>query len=80
LVDKNKTTTNQLVSSINDFERSRVAALDNYVNSLSSMNKRTAHEYSLRLNRFQHFVLSRYGVTLDDIISRINEGSDNIAR
>ncbi|MDQ3902260.1 MAG: tyrosine-type recombinase/integrase [Thermoproteota archaeon] len=77
MVDKNKTTTNQLVSSINDSKRSRVAALDNYVNSISSMNKRTAHEYYLRLNRFQHFIMSRYGVTLDDIISRINEGSED---
>jgi integrase len=41
------------------------------------MNKRTAHEYYIRLNKFQDYVSNRYNTTLDNIISKINEGSED---
>jgi hypothetical protein len=49
------------------------------------MNKKTAHEYYIRLINFQNFVIGRYktknGVErktiLDNIITRINEGLED---
>ena len=51
------------------------------------MNKRTAHEYYLRLTSFQNFVIDRSEaknktklpakLALDNIITQINKGSDD---
>jgi integrase len=47
------------------------------INSIGAMNKRTAHEYYLILTNFQGFVISSYKITMDDIITKINEGSED---
>ena len=41
------------------------------------MSKATAYEYLLRLNSFQDFVVSDYASTLDNIITKINEASED---
>ena len=41
------------------------------------MNRKTAYEYYLRLTGFQDFLTNSYNATLDDIITRINEGSED---
>ena len=41
------------------------------------MNKRTANEYYLRLNNFQGFAIRNYNTALDNIITKINEGSED---
>ncbi|HET7390665.1 MAG TPA: tyrosine-type recombinase/integrase, partial [Nitrososphaeraceae archaeon] len=49
-----------------------------YIRSISAMNKRTAYEYYLRLTNFQEFVISSYKTTtLDNIITKINEGTED---
>src|SRR5919199_1476182 len=63
-----------LYTSLLMIKRGVVTALDGYVNSVGSMNKRTAHD---RLNKFQDYVSNRYNTTLDNIISKINEGSED---
>ncbi|MFL6429981.1 MAG: tyrosine-type recombinase/integrase [Nitrososphaeraceae archaeon] len=52
-------------------------ALDKYIKNIRAMSKRTAHEYHLRLIGFQDFVITSYKTTLDGIIRRINEGSED---
>ncbi|MFL6434248.1 MAG: tyrosine-type recombinase/integrase [Nitrososphaeraceae archaeon] len=52
-------------------------ALDKYIKNIRAMSKRTAHEYHLRLIGFQDFVIRSYKTTLDGIIRRINEGSED---
>jgi integrase len=41
------------------------------------MNKRTAREYYLRLNGFRDFVFRNYKITLDNLITKINKGSED---
>ena len=41
------------------------------------MNRKTAYEYYLRLTSFQHLVTSCYNATLDDIMTKVNEGSQD---
>jgi integrase len=41
------------------------------------MNKRTAREYYLRLNGFRDFVFRNYKTTLDNLITKINKGSED---
>jgi integrase len=41
------------------------------------MNKNTAYEYYIRLASFQDFVSSCYKATLDNIITRINQSSED---
>ncbi|MFL6422110.1 MAG: tyrosine-type recombinase/integrase, partial [Nitrososphaeraceae archaeon] len=41
------------------------------------MNKTTAYEYYLRLTSFQDFVTNTYKATLDNIIIRINQSSED---
>ncbi|MFL6455372.1 MAG: tyrosine-type recombinase/integrase [Nitrososphaeraceae archaeon] len=52
-------------------------ALDKYIKNIRAMSKRTAHEYHLRLIGFQDFIIRSYKTTLDGIIRRINEGSED---
>jgi hypothetical protein len=44
-----------------------------------TMSKHTASEYAKRLNSFRTFVLVNYGkcITIDDLIIKIKEGSEN---
>jgi integrase len=82
LINKNKTVIAQPTYTIPDSERNTV--LDKYIRSISAMNKRTAHEYYLRLISFQDFVNNRYSAknqsetTLDNIIAKIKEGSEDV--
>ena len=41
------------------------------------MNRRTAYEYYTRLTGFQNFLIKSYNATLDDIIRKINDGSED---
>jgi hypothetical protein len=41
------------------------------------MNRRTAYEYYTRLTGFQDFLINSYNATVDDIIMRINQGSED---
>jgi hypothetical protein len=44
---------------------------------MSSMSKSTAYEYFRRLSNFKTFVLSKYKITVDEIIKKINEVFDD---
>jgi hypothetical protein len=54
-----------------------IALLDKYTKSVCAMNKRTAHEYYLRLTNFRHFIICSYKTALDNIIIKINKGSED---
>ena len=43
------------------------------------MNKSTAHEYLMRLNSFENFVLASYNgkLTVDGIVTKIRKGSED---
>ncbi|HEY6885418.1 MAG TPA: site-specific integrase, partial [Nitrososphaeraceae archaeon] len=82
LKNKNKITA-QLTDAKDRFAES--TALNKYIRNIRTMNKRTAHEYYLRLTSFQDFVISRSQaktkfptkLALDNIITQINKGSDD---
>ena len=63
--------------SINRSEVTHSTALDKYIKNVGAMNKTTAYEYYFRLTGFQDFVTDSYKTTLDNIITRINEGSED---
>ena len=81
---KNKTTA-QLTDIKVHFPES--TALYKYIRNIRTMNKRTAHEYYLRLTSFQDFIIGRSEAktktknstkaALDNIIRKINEGSED---
>jgi len=50
--------------------------MDKYIRNIRAMNKATAYEYFLRLDSFQDFVVSDYETTLDNIITKMKEGSE----
>jgi integrase len=85
LVNKNKTAARQLIDTLGYCQESKDTALDKYIKNIRAMNKRTAHEYYLRLISFQDFVINRYKAkneneaktTLDNIITSINKGSED---
>jgi integrase len=87
LVNKKKTVTavTQLDNGIDQLEEGTVTALDRYIRNIRTMNKKTAHEYYIRLINFQNFVIGRYKTKngaerktiLDNIITRINEGLED---
>jgi integrase len=52
-------------------------ALHKYIRSIDAMNKRTAHEYYLILTNFQDFVISRYEISLNNILTKISQGSED---
>jgi integrase len=54
-----------------------ITKMDKYVRNMHAMNHRTAYEYQLRLTNFQEFITNTYKTTLDDIISKINEGTED---
>jgi integrase len=41
------------------------------------MNRKTAYEYYFRLTGFQDFLTNSYNASLDDIIQKVNEGSED---
>ncbi|MFL6344238.1 MAG: tyrosine-type recombinase/integrase, partial [Nitrososphaeraceae archaeon] len=74
---RRKTATTRLTHSTAINHHGESTALDKYIKNISAMSKRTAHEYHLRLIGFQDFVITSYKTTLDGIIRRINEGSED---
>ena len=50
-----------------------------FLSTISTMNKHTANEYGKRLNSFRKFVLVHYDkhITIDNLIAKIKEGSEN---
>jgi len=87
LVNEKKTitATTQIDSDIDQLQEGTVTGLDRYIRSIRIMNKKTAHEYYIRLNNFQNFVIGKYKTKdavkrktiLDNIITRINEGLED---
>jgi integrase len=74
-------------ASLNSLERTKTATpawlishskpLNKYIKSVGAMNRRTAYEYYTRLTCFQDFLINNYNATLDDIITKINQGSED---
>ncbi|MGB7638668.1 MAG: tyrosine-type recombinase/integrase, partial [Nitrososphaeraceae archaeon] len=58
-------------------EQSTTTRMDKYIRNMRAMNKRTAYEYYLRLTNFQEFIINTYKTTLDNIIAKINEGTED---
>jgi hypothetical protein len=52
-------------------------AIDKYVKNIDAMNKATAYEYYSRLTSFRNFVTNDYKTTVDNLIIRIIEGSED---
>jgi integrase len=75
---RTKIETARLTDSITISRPEESTALDKYIKNIRAMSKRTAHEYRLRLIGFQDFVIRSYKTTLDGIITRINEGSEDL--
>jgi integrase len=50
-----------------------------FLSTMSTMSKHTANEYGKRLNSFRKFVLVHYDkhITIDNLIAKIKEGSEN---
>jgi hypothetical protein len=78
-----KTLAPKLIDTQEHLEKEIDIALDKYIKSIYAMNKRTAHEYHLRLSNFQDFVISRYKgkamnkprTALSDVIAIIKQRS-----
>src|SRR2546428_12718351 len=51
------------------------AALDKYIRNVRAMSKSTAYEYYLRLNNFERFVSKECGLTIDNMLKKITDGS-----
>ena len=84
MLDSNKTLAPKLVDTEEHLEKETDIALDKYIKSIHAMNRRTAHEYHLRLTNFQDFInrcksktANKPRTTLDDIIANIKQGSED---
>jgi integrase len=51
--------------------------MDKFIRNIRAMNKATAHEYHFRLTTFQNFVTNDYKTTLDDLIMKVKQGSED---
>jgi integrase len=51
--------------------------LDKYIKNVGAMNRKTAYEYHLRLTSFQDYITNCYNATLYNIITRINQSSED---
>jgi integrase len=74
-VERTKTATP--VGPITAIPISQSQALNKYVKNVVAMNRKTAYEYYFRLMGFQDFIIKSYNSTLDDIITKINDGSED---
>jgi integrase len=54
-------------------------SVTDFLSTMSTMSRRTAKEYAIRLNSFSKFVLAHYGehITIDSLIAKVKEGSEN---
>ncbi|HJT47717.1 MAG TPA: site-specific integrase [Nitrososphaeraceae archaeon] len=83
MTNRNKTTA-QLTDIQHHYEDG--TSLDKYIRNIRVMNKRTAHEYYLRLISFQDYVINRHNTdtknktrnALDNIIATIKNGSEDV--
>ena len=66
-----------MVGLITTIPISQSQALNKYVKNVLAMNRKTAYEYYFRLMGFQDFIINSYNATLDDIIIKINDGSED---
>jgi hypothetical protein len=50
-----------------------------FLSTTSTMSKRTAKEYAIRLNNFRKFVLVHYGehIAIGNLIVKVKEGSES---
>jgi integrase len=74
-VERTKTATP--VGPITAIPISQSQALNKYVKNVLAMNRKTAYEYYFRLMGFQDFIINSYNSTLDDIIAKINDRSED---
>ena len=74
---RTKSATARVTNDIATIYPEQKPALDKYIKNIHAMNKGTAIEYHRRLLGFQDFVTKTYKTTLDNIITRINEGSED---
>jgi integrase len=61
------------ITNINTFD----TVLDKYIRNVRAMSKSTAYEYYLRLHNFEGFVSKEYGLTIDRILKKITDGSED---
>jgi site-specific recombinase XerD len=54
-------------------------SVSDFLSTMSTMSRHTAKEYAKRLNSFRKFTLVHYGesITIDNLIIKIKEGSEN---
>jgi integrase len=52
-------------------------ALNKYIKNIGSMNKSTAYEYQFTLTTFAEFIFNDYSITLDRLIIKLKEGSED---
>ncbi|HEY7570561.1 MAG TPA: site-specific integrase [Nitrososphaeraceae archaeon] len=71
-----KTTTTQTTQN-HIFYHSSDKIMDKFIRNIRAMNKATAHEYHFRLTTFQNFVTNDYKTTLDDLIMKVKQGSED---
>jgi integrase len=64
-------------NSLRHTEERGTTRMDKYIRNMRAMNKRTAYEYNLRLTNFQEFVTNTYKTTLDNIVEKINEDTED---
>jgi integrase len=63
-------------SSSSSFEKTSL--LQQYIKSITIMNKQTANEYYVRLSNFERFILSKYGNNIDRFVKELKEGKFDI--
>ena len=53
-------------------------AISRYIKNIRTMNKSTAYIYFTRLTSFKSFISSAFNLRIDDLITRIKEGKDDV--
>jgi integrase len=71
-----KTTATQTAQNYSYYQSSD-KVMDKYIRNIRAMNKATAYEYHFRLTTFQNFITNDYKITLDNLIMKIREGSED---
>ena len=71
-----KTTATQTAQNYSYYHSSD-KVMDKYIRNIRAMNKATAYEYHFRLTTFQNFITNDYKITLDNLIMKIREGSED---
>src|SRR6476620_1974322 len=53
-------------------------AISRYIKNIRTMNKSTAYIYFTRLTSFKSFISSAFNLRIDDLITRIKGGKDDV--